>query len=66
MAGGQDKPVATYVITGAGSGMGRACIDLVRNDARELVGGLGVIDQSFENIDVPAGQRDGIGFAWRR
>jgi len=37
MAGGQDKPVATFVITGAGSGMGQACIDLVRNDADVIV-----------------------------
>ena len=47
----QDKPVATYVITGAGSGMGRACVDLVRNDADTIV----AVDLESPGVEATVG-----------
>lgn len=43
--------MATYVITGAGSGMGRACIDLVRNDADVIV----AVDLHAPDTDATVG-----------
>ena len=43
--------MATYVITGAASGMGRACIDLVRNNADVIV----AVDLNAPDIDATIG-----------
>ena len=43
--------MATYVITGAGRGMGRACIDLGRNDADLIV----AVDLEAPDADATTG-----------
>ena len=41
----------------------RHMANLMRDDAGEFIGVFGLLDQPFENIDMPAGQRDRVGFA---